>query len=314
MTAGFGDSIWPTALQNFTWMIWTDHVVIPMLNDTNGVRLFADGPRIAIFTDAPAANDRVVGISDLRRDDLRGLAADASKQLVLAEKKLRYGLLQGALEQEALAELAMLESGDASGVDSTSQRIAGDRLMVLTAVDASADRLGVEESAIRLRSALVAGNTVVASASGLEKRGAWWEIVADTGDTRSTGELGLHWGTVQKGNGPRVQGGTGGVSYTKEKAEEIAKAQRKAKHEAKMAEIIKANRENPGRAMPKNNNLGPNQGGGGGMEYAILVVVATIESIAFTILSQMLIERIYSETELLIDWLAAGGFREAIEP
>jgi hypothetical protein len=50
------------------------------------------------------------------------------------------------------------------------------------------------------------------------------------------------------------------------------------------------------------------------MEYAILVVVATIESIAFTILSQMLIERIYSETELLIDWLAAGGFREAIEP
>jgi hypothetical protein len=152
----------------------------------------------------------------------------------------------------------------------------------------------------------------VASASTNE-RDAWWEIAAGTGDTTATGELGLHWGTVQKGRGPRVQGGRGGISYTKEAAAEIEKATRDAEMLAKRTEIIERNRVNAGRPMPESNKLGPKQGGGGGgMEYAILVVVATIESVAFTILSQMLIEKLYSETELLIDWLEAGGFREAV--
>lgn len=312
ISAEFGDSIWPVALQNFTWMLWTDHVVIPMLNDTDGVRLFADGPRIAIFTDAPAANDRVVSISDLRRDDLRGLAADASKQRVLAERKLRYGLLQGALEQEALTELAMFESGQASGVDSTSQRIAGGPLTVLTASDATAESLGSQGSTLRLRSALAAGHTVVASAN-INERDSWWEIAAETGDTRSTSELGLHWGWLIKGRGPRIQGGKGGVSYTKEAAEEIARARDQAERKKKLAEILRKNAENPHRAMPQNNNLGPRQGGGGGMEYAVLVVVATIQAIAYTILTQMLIDKLYSETELLIEWLEAGGFRDLVE-
>ena len=312
-TPEFGESIWPTALQNFTWMLWTDHVVIPLLNDTDGVRLFADGPRIAIFTDGPVANDRVMSISDLRRDALRGLAADASQQLLLADKKLRYGLLQGALEQEALAELALLDAGEASGVDSTSQRIAGSPLMALTAADASSDAFGPQGSAIRLRSALAAGHTVVAPARGGDEKGTWWEIAAQTGDTRSTGELGLNWGTMIKGRGPRVQGGRGGIAYTEEALKEMAKAKENAKRAAKRAEIIQKNEVNPGRAMPQNNKLGAQQGGGGGMEYALLVAVAVIESVAFTILSQMLTEKIYSETELLIEWLAAGGFREAIE-
>ena len=320
MSAGFGDGIWPMALQNFTWMLWTDHVVIPLLNDTKGVRLFADGPRIAIFTNAPVANDRVVSISDLRRDDLRGLAADASTQLLLAEKKLRYGLLQGALEQEALAELAMIDAGEASRVDSTSQRIAGGPLIALTATDASAETLGPQGSAIQLRSALAAGHTVVAPASGVNERGAWWEIAAETGDTRSTGELGLHWGTVQSGR-PTPQGGTGGKVYTKEAAEEILKELRDAEMRKQREKIIQRNEEairkslqNPRRPTPQSNNLAPpKQGSGGGWEYAVLVVVAIAESAAFYYLSPIVTERIYSETELLIDWLEAGGFREAIQ-
>ena len=312
--AGFGDSLWPMALQNFTWMLWTDHARHSLAQRHAPVcGSSRTDPRIAIFTEAPAADDRVINISDLRRDDLRGLAADPSKLLLLAEKKLRYGLLQGALEQEALAELAVIDTGDPSGVASTSQRIAGGPLMVLTAADASADALAPQGPAGHLRSALAAGCTVVASASTNE-RDAWWEIAAATGDTTATGELGLHWGTVQKGRGPRVQGGRGGISYTKEAAAEIEKANIDAEMLAKRAEIIERNRVNPGRAMPESNKLGPKQGGGGGgMEYAILVAVATIESIAFTILSQMLIEKIYSETELLIDWLKAGGFRDLVE-
>lgn len=311
-TAGFGDSIWPVALQNFTWMLWTDHVVVPLLNDTNGVRLFADGPRIAMFTDAPGANDTVVHISDLRRDDLRGLAADASMQLVLAERKLRYGLLQGALEQEALAELAVLESGDMSGVDSTSQRVAGASLMTLTAADELAEGPGSGDSAILMRSALAAGHVIVAPASSIGERGAWWEVAAETGDIRATGELGLHWGTLQKGRGPRVQGGRGGIAYTREAAEEAEKAGRRAEAERRMAEIIRRNEAGRWK-VPQNNNLAPKQGGGG-MEYAVLLVIGTIEAIAYHILSQMLLDKLYAETELLIAWLEAGGLRDLVPP
>jgi hypothetical protein len=92
---GFGDGIWAMALQNFTWMLWSDHVVIPMLNDTPGLKLYADAPRIAIFTEGPGADENLLGICDLRRDHLRGLAIDDSKRLALAERKLRFWLASG---------------------------------------------------------------------------------------------------------------------------------------------------------------------------------------------------------------------------
>ncbi|HET6578369.1 MAG TPA: transglutaminase domain-containing protein, partial [Gemmatimonadales bacterium] len=84
---------WPFVLQNFGFMIWTDHLILPLLNDTPGIRLYADGPRISIFTMAPVAEGKFASLVDLRRDRLRGIAIDAAKASLVADMRLRFGLL-----------------------------------------------------------------------------------------------------------------------------------------------------------------------------------------------------------------------------
>ena len=66
--------------------------------DTERLLGIQDSPRISIFSTAPTASEHVRVITDLRRDDLRGLAV-AGAEGTLAEKKLRFGLLQGALHR-----------------------------------------------------------------------------------------------------------------------------------------------------------------------------------------------------------------------
>src|SRR5262249_46735838 len=58
------------------------------------------------------------------------------------------------------------------------------------------------ETAARLAQTLGAGAIVVAPTRGLDHRGAWWEIAAETGDTRSVGDLGLHAGRGSFGLNP----------------------------------------------------------------------------------------------------------------
>jgi hypothetical protein len=206
----FADQVWPFALQNFAWMVWTDHVVVPSLNDTSGVRLYADGPRIAVFTRAPTLDGVALTVSDLRRDDLRGVVDDVAKAALLAERKLLFGLLQGALEYEALAEYVAVAEEDLV-VDATSSRLTADGL-VLLAPETGIGNLppGVHpESVVRIAAALGRGRVVVAPLQGLDEDGSWWEIVPGSGDTRSIGAMGLHSGRTR----PRIDF-KGGVRHT----------------------------------------------------------------------------------------------------
>ena len=198
----FGENVWPFALQNFAWMVWTDHGVIPRLNDTPGLRLYTDRPRIAIFTMALDRTGTVQIETDLRRDDLREVAAPGIRPGMLAEKKLWFGLLQGAFEHEMLASTIAAAGGDPTTVETTSARLSPDGVMVLTPADAvpASQRVPHPESAARLSAALSAGNVIVAPVGGLDARGSWWEIAPVTGDTRAVGALELHAGY---GKGPR---------------------------------------------------------------------------------------------------------------
>ncbi|MGD0791287.1 MAG: hypothetical protein ABR920_05910 [Terriglobales bacterium] len=46
----FGEQVWPLALRNFAFLVWSDHLIIPAVNDSPAVRLCADSPRILMFS------------------------------------------------------------------------------------------------------------------------------------------------------------------------------------------------------------------------------------------------------------------------
>ena len=96
------------AFQNFAWPLLTDHALVPALNDSPNYRFFTDSPRVTIISSAsdPWSADGPVTIqADLQRDHLRGLARDGNA-VGVAERKLWFGMLEGALEHEMLAEYA----------------------------------------------------------------------------------------------------------------------------------------------------------------------------------------------------------------
>lgn len=310
-----GELLWPFALPNFAWMVWTDHVVIPLLNDRPGIRLYSDGPRIAIFTAGPQGDGRTMALADLRRDDLRGVVATAADASILADKKLWFGMLQGALEHEAMTEYVVLAGGDASKVESTSSAASTGSLVVLTA-DALAQLPAIADAAAsaRLRSALESRHVIVSTAEGLQK-GFWWETVSGTAETRAVAGLGLH-GVSGRDLPPRQikNAGKGGTYATPEYRKELEAAERAARKAKQEADAIQKYQA----SLPKGGSpsalTSPKSGSGGGEmgEYAAALAAAVLHAIAYHILSQMLVERIEVEIEHVIDWLKAGGFSQVI--
>jgi transglutaminase superfamily protein len=273
----FGAAAWPTALQNFTWMVWTDNTVIPGLNDTPGARVYADRPRIAIFSSGPDVDDGFQMQIDLRRDDLRALASAPGMAGVLAGKKLWFALLQGALEHEAIAEALAALGADPRGVETTSSRLAADGVVVLApgSSPAAAPRPPDPETGARLASALGGGALVVAPLSGLWAGGAWWEIAPGSGDARAVGDLGLHAsrGGIPGNNNPlrhikgpqqNPQGGQK-VFHSPEAAKEARDAAQRARNEKKIADNVKKYNES-------RNNMAKAAGRRGGSEYAVLLL------------------------------------------
>ena len=255
----FGENVWPFALQNFAWMVWTDHGVVPQLNDTPGLRLYTDRPRIAIFTMAADRAGAMQLETDLRRDDLRAVALDTVKPEQLAEKKLWFGLMEGAFEHEMLASTIAAAGGDPATIETTSARLSPEGVVVLAPADPlpSGPRIPHRESAARLAASLSAGNIVVAPVGALDARGSWWEIAPLTGETRAVGPLELHAGI---GRGPGYNPNTdlprgvkgpqqspfGGQkpSYTPEAAKEARDAQRAARNAKKAADSAANYRKN----------------------------------------------------------------------
>jgi hypothetical protein len=292
--------------------------VIPLLNDRPGIRLYADGPRIAVFTTAPESGGRTTALADLRRDDLRGLIETAADGVALAEKKLWFGLLQGALEHEAMTEYVGVAGGDVSHVTSTTSAFSEDGVIVLTRDSVpQMPAITDPESRARLQLALDNGHIIGGSKAGLEA-GFWWEVATGSGDTRAVAALGLHGVAGRNLPPPQIKNaGKGGTFGTPEYVKELKKAENdawKAKKEAEaIAEYQKGLGKNPGGSP---NALGPPKRGGGGGElgeYVAALAASVLYAVAYHILSNMLLEKLISEIELLVDWLKAGGFRKLVE-
>lgn len=300
----FADSFWPFAMRNLTAMFWTDHVAIPLLNDTPGVRVYPDGLRIAVFSTAPAPDDELSIAADLRRDHLRGLAR-AGGERTLAEKKLRFGILQGALEHEFMHDLAVAINGSADDIVSTSARLATVSLVSWTPQSAGTLPEGGQATAL-VRSALARNTLVVSTSTGLDQLDAWWEVDAATGDTRAVGGPGLHnVGWTTRGKGAKQMTGTTPKSYDARSALERRREFARLMAEKGRREAVVKNTANPARVRGIAR-------GSGGSEHGVLIAAVTIAgTLAMWTLSAWLEYKVYQQIVALVGWIADGSFRRA---
>jgi hypothetical protein len=207
---GFSFRVWPFLLQSFALPALSDHVVVPALNDRPDVRLYADSPRVFLASMGPREEGTEV-VYDLRRDRLRGVARDAAARRALAERRLWFATLEGALEHEMMTDTSVARGGDASSVESTSALSPSHgRLVVLAAgkevpKDASPD----PDTTLRLQEALRAGVTVVLprpAEPGTTPAG-WWEVAADGHVHAVLGHGNASMGRVPRRRRPPTGGG-----------------------------------------------------------------------------------------------------------
>ncbi len=201
------------ATMNFPYLVWSDHLIVPSVDTAPDVRVYADSPRVLIFSMAPSAGGpgRAEGIYDLHRDRIRAVARDASAAPAAIERKLWFGILEGALEHEMTAAEVGAVGGSAADFLTTSALISerGTTTLRDGAAESIASLAGDPVRADRMRVALARGSQLVVPlpAQGQPARG-WWEV-SRTGDLRAVidGDLGGSSYSLGKGTGPVRWGG-----------------------------------------------------------------------------------------------------------
>jgi hypothetical protein len=213
----FFENAWPLAMRNLAYFMVSDHAIVPSLNDVPGLRLYADSPRIFVFGVGPEPSGRAGSVyveSDFRRDVLRTIARDSSVQAAAVQHKIRFGALEGALEDQMGA--LPHSSADGNDVDTSSLAQSGGITVLRPGAHPSARD---PETAARIQTALAAGNTLVVPdrvlAGGVS---GWWEIAHDTGDVRTVLDDDLGGSAKympEYRSGPRGGGGysPGGKTY-----------------------------------------------------------------------------------------------------
>jgi hypothetical protein len=180
----FGEEVWPLAIRDLSWFIASDHVLVPAINDTPGLRFYADSPRIFIWSVGPDPSGKSGATfmeSDLRRDTLRGVSKDSSQDQALAQHKLLFGALEGALEHE----MAVPAHPDPALPFVSTSSLADSGSVVVIGPGATATASDPETQA-RLNVAIGSGDTLVVPkqvlAGGIS---GWWQISHGTGDMRA---------------------------------------------------------------------------------------------------------------------------------
>jgi hypothetical protein len=196
----FDGQAWVLSVQNFAWVLFADKVIIPALNESAGLRFYPDSPRISIFgvgQDPWEEEEAMFLETDLRRDHLRGVGFKPEDNAAVAERKLWFGALEGALEHEMLAEQADAIGADPADIETTSAWLGDDGVVVLSSDRPAKPRDTSPEAAARIESALERGAVLVAPRGSLRKgESAWWEIAPDTGDVRAVCGPDLNDGSI----------------------------------------------------------------------------------------------------------------------
>ena len=205
------------ALMNFPFLVWSEHLILPSVNDVPGVRVYADSPRVLIFSMSPTAAGPggLDGEYDLHRDRVRALARDPQAVASAVDRKLWFGLLEGALEHELTAAEVGAMGGTAADYVTTSALVSTDGVVTLRegATDQIQALAGGPVRADRMLAAIGRGSTLVVPrpAAGKPARG-WWEISA-TADAKAVIDGDLGGSSYAWGKGPgfgRVGGGMSG--------------------------------------------------------------------------------------------------------
>jgi transglutaminase-like putative cysteine protease len=202
--------LWVLAMENFPVLIWSDHVLIPSLNDSPDYRFYTDSPRIIIISVGPDVHAGQRGTLmdyDLHRDALRGVARQPGAQRAVAARAMWFGTLEGALEQEIVADYAA-GTGTGALVTSTSSLLTRDGTAVLRSADDVA-RLHLDPDTAGHVTTAISGGRVLVVPKSVLRQGArgWWEVGPD-GQTRAVLDEDLHG--VRNFNGKPLQGGTRG--------------------------------------------------------------------------------------------------------
>jgi transglutaminase-like putative cysteine protease len=196
----FDSQAWVFSVQNFAWLLMTDNIIIPALNESAGLRFYPDSPRISVFGVGPSPWEQKEATfvqADLRRDHLRGIALQPGDEAAIAERKLWFGALEGALEHEMLAEQAVAIGADPAQVETTSALLGDDGVVVFSGGRPEKPREVSAEVTARMAAALERGAVLVAPRRALKKdEGAWWEIAPDSGDVREVCGPDLNYGTI----------------------------------------------------------------------------------------------------------------------
>lgn len=249
------------AMANFAFLVYSDHIILPSVNDAPGVRLYADSPRALIFSLSPDARGpgAATSVYDLHRDRVRAVARDASLGQAAIDRKIWFGLLEGALEHEMTAADVADAGGTAEHYLTTSALVTGAGVATMRegTTDQALALAGDQPRADRMLAAVARGSSLVVPRPqpGQPARG-WWEIAAN-GDTKAVtdGDLG---GSVAWGKG--LGGGRIGSGYG-----------------------------TPDGRMPRLIRPRPTPGGSGSQEYLTLLttialaVIIAFEIIGFTI-------------------------------
>jgi Transglutaminase-like superfamily len=184
-TPSFVEQVWPLAMRDLSWFVASDHVIVPSINDTAGLRFYADSPRIFVWSAGPDPAGKTGTLlleSDLRRDVLRGIAKDPSQSVALAQHKLWFGALEGALEHE----MGVMPNPDPANPFVTTSSLADSGAVIVLGPGVAPPAASDPETQARLQVALATGDTLVVPKQVLTGGiSGWWQISHDTGDMRA---------------------------------------------------------------------------------------------------------------------------------
>jgi hypothetical protein len=129
---------------------------------------------------------------DLLRDRVRSLPRDASAEKAAVDRRVWFGMLEGALEHELGATAVAATGGAATDIVSTSGLLGAGGVIALppTQQPRSNGAIKSEDVAARMRPALDRGAAVVIPLSGDAAARGWWEIETD-GTTRAVLAIGI---------------------------------------------------------------------------------------------------------------------------
>ena len=210
----FEQQAWPLALGDFGWVLWSDRFAVASLNDSAGLRFYADSPRLLMFGFGlnPQGSGGYFSQTDLRRDTLRGLSRDASGMGSVIKHKLWFGAVEGALEHETTAS-ELSGSGAQAVLTSTSSLVSSDGAVVVRPGSNVQTITSDADTAARMSTALSNGDVLIVPRAGSQGGLAgWWDIAHNGGDTRAVlgPDLNMAKGVWNPGNYGRVTGPRGG--------------------------------------------------------------------------------------------------------